>query len=236
MPSDYDGGMKLSWWKWTIVVVVIGTVAWVFVVHNASNGLSTRIGSWAQILAAAGTLGAAALALSTAQENRSQAEKANEALAAATRPRLSLHTAPGMEQIGHLSSGDPVKLVIMNLSPFDAPKIRVNWTTKDGTPRASQIVRLLADPSPSKGLVAEHVSYSDGASTSATLTLGTASEISQAEHQVRLYYASQFGNGGWMQVHKWTTWSISDDPERPMWRSKHTVESPRWMTLSDMDF
>lgn len=218
-----------------MIVVAVGAVSWALVVHNSSNGLSVRIGSWAQLLAALGALGAAALALSTARENRDQTEKANEALAAATRPRLSLHTSPGMDQLGHLDSGHPVKLVIMNLSPFDAPKIRVNWTTSDGTPRASQTVRLLADPSPSKGLVSEHVSYSDGASTSATVTLGAASELDPLKHQVRLYYASQFGNGGWMEVHKWSIWSISDDPERPMWRSKHTVEPPKWMTLSDMD-
>lgn len=162
--------MKLSRLWWAVVVVAVIAATWLVVVHNGSNGFSARVGSWAQLLAAFGTVGAAALALSTARENRSQSEKANEALAAATRPRLSLHTSPGMDQLVHMKPDAPVKLMIMNLSPFDAPKIRVNWMTRDGTPRASQTVRLLADPSPSKGLAAEHVSYSDGASTTATLT------------------------------------------------------------------
>lgn len=234
MPSDYDGRMKLSWWKWTIAVVAIGAVAWVVVVHNASDGLSTRIGSWAQILAAAGTLGAAALALSTAQENRAQAEKANEALAAATRPQLSLHTSPGMDQVVHLNPGAEVKLIIRNLSPFDAPKLRVSWIMKDGTRRTATGERLSADPNPSKGMIGEHVSYSGGSSTTASVTLGTASEINESKTQVTLYYASQFGNGGWMEHHQWDVWSISSDPEKPLRRDKHTVEPPKWMTMREL--
>lgn len=211
-------------------------MTWMLVVHGSSNGLSVRIGSWAQLLAAAGTLGAAALALSTARENRAQAQKANEALAAATRPQLSLHMLPMMSQRVNMESGALVRLSISNLSAFVAPRIRINWTTKDGMPHEAWIDRLLADPNPEKGLIGEHVSYSGGASTSATVELGTTSNLDDQDNRVRLYYSSQFGNGGWMEVHRWEAWNTSDDSEHPHWQHRHTIEAPKWMTLSDMGF
>lgn len=228
--------MKLSWLVWALVVVFGSVVTWMLIVHNSSNGLSVRIGSWAQLLAAAGTLGAAALALSTAKENRAQSQKANEALAAATRPQLSLQMLPMMKQRAYLQPNETVYLSISNLSAFVAPRIRVNWNTQDGMPHEAWIDRLLGDPNPEKGLIGEHVSYSGDASTSATVQLGVASNLDEQDNRVRLYYASQFGNGGWMEVHRWEAWNTSSDPEHPAWQHRHTIEAPKWMTLSEMGF
>lgn len=234
--DDYYCDMKFSWVLWALVVFVGGAVTWALVVHESSNGLSVRIGSWAQLLAAAGTLGAAALALSTARENRAQSQKVNEALAAATRPQLALHMLPMMSQRAHMSPDAKVTLSVSNLSRFDAPRVRVNWTTKDGKNHVAWIDRLLADPSPSKGMISEHVSYSGDASTSAHVRLGIASNLDARDNRVRLYYASQFGNGGWMEVHRWETWKTSDDSNNALWQHRHTVDPPKWMTLSDMGF
>lgn len=228
--------MKLSWALWSLVVLVGGAATWALVVHESSNSLSVRIGSWAQLLAAAGTLGAAALALATARENSAQAERANEALASATRPQLSVHMLPMMSQRAYMNPDAKVALSISNLSKFDAPRIRVNWTTKDGIPHEAWIDHLLADPSPSKGLTSEHVSYSGDKSTSAYVNLGAASALQDRDNRVRLYYVSQFGTGGWMEMHRWETWNTSDDPKNAHWQDTHTVDPPKWMTLGDMGF
>lgn len=228
--------MKFSWVIWALVVLVGGVVTWTLVVHESSSGLSVRIGSWAQLLAAAGTLGAAALALSTARENRTQSQKTNEALAAATRPQLSLHMLPMMSQRAYIKPDAIVTLSISNLSKFDAPRLRVNWTTKDGMPHEAWIENLLADPNPSKGLIGEHVTYSGETRTSAYVKLGEASDLEDRDNRVRLYYASQFGNGGWMEMHRWENWNVSDDPKTAHWQHRHTVDPPKWMTLSDMGF
>ena len=235
--GGYDCAMRLSWLVWALVgAMIFGGLTWIPVVHNSSSDLSVRIGSWAQLLAAAGALGAAALALSTARENRAQTEHANVALASATRPRFSMHLSPGMEHIPRLEPNGPVSVSIMNLSPFDAPRFRVDWHTADGTPCQAWGGPLLADPSPSKGFVSEHVSYIGGHSTAARVALGSACQMGHSKYLIRLYYSSQFGNGGWMEAHHWERWDTSDDPENPFWRSRHTVESPKWMTLSEMGF
>lgn len=236
LPNDYYCVMKFSWPLWSFVIVVGGAATWALVVHESSNSLSVRIGSWAQLLAAAGTLGAAALALSTARENSAQAQRANEALASATRPQFSVHMLPMMSQRAHMDPDAEVALSISNLSKFDAPRIRVNWTTKDGIPHEEWIDRLLADPGPSKGLISEHVSYSGDASTSAYVRLGEASALQDRDNRVRLYYVSQFGTGGWMEMHRWETWNTSDDPNNAHWQDRHTVDPPKWMTLRDMGF
>jgi hypothetical protein len=141
-----------------------------------------------------------------------------------------------MKHIPQLEPDHPVSLSIMNLSPFDAPRVRVNWYTADGAQRQAWGGPLLADPSPSKGFVSERVSYIGGASSAGSVPLGTASQMSHRKYLIRLYYSSQFGNGGWMEAHHWETWDASDDPETPRWESRHTVESPKWMTLSEMGF
>lgn len=211
-------------------------MTYLLVVHNSSNGLSVRIGSWAQLLAALGAVAAAGLALSTAKENREQAENANLALAASTRPLLSLTIYPAPEQLGHCADDQEFTLLITNHSPFDAPRCRVNWSMGDDKPRDAWGDRLFADPDHSKGFFSGGVRYAGDASTSARASLGTAKEWRDGKLEVRLYYASPFANGGWMERHNWNVWNTSDDPEKPHWDSKHTMDTPTWMTLANMGF
>ncbi|MGO2520818.1 MAG: hypothetical protein ACTH8F_11905 [Microbacterium sp.] len=228
--------MKLSWWQWALIALAVGVVGWVLIVHNSSDGLSTRIGSWAQLLAALGTLGAAWLALKTAKENREQAETANRALTAATRPLMSLHLLPQPKSMKHCEPDQPVSLSVSNNSPFDAPKCRVSWTTKHGQAKVEWLDQLSADVDSSVGF-SDGVSHNNGAKSSVYVPLGSLKDWNVDDAQIMFFYASPFHNGGWMEVHRWRTWNTSSDTDMPPhYEQKHTASAPIWMTLGDIGF
>lgn len=228
--------MKLSWWQWGLIALAVGGVGWVFVVDNASIGLSTRIGAWAQLLAAFGTIGAAWLALKTARENREQAKTANRALTAATRPLISLTLLPQPKSMKHCERDQPVSLSVSNNSPFDAPKCRVSWTTKHGQTKVEWLDKLSADVDTSVGF-SDGVSHSGGAKSSASVPLGNLEDWDEDDAQIMFFYASPFHNGGWMELHRWRVWNTTSDPEMPPhYEQKHTASAPVWMTLGDIGF
>lgn len=229
--------MKIPRWAIGLITLGIMAITYFVVVHTGSEGFGTRIGSWAQLLAALATVLAAWLALATARENREQAKIANRALTAATRPRITLSLMPAPKAMKHCAPNQAVSLAISNNSAFDVPKCRVSWTTKSGLAKVVWVDQLSADPDSSTGFISEGVSRAGGAKSSVSVPLGELNDWDVDNAQVMFFYASPFHNGGWMEVHKWPLWNTSSDPATPAhYESRHTVGDPTWMSLSDIGF
>lgn len=223
-------------WKLFTIVLVGSMVAYLWVVQFSSDGYSSRMASWAQLVAAGGSVAAAALAFQTARENRNLAESSNRSLAAATRPRLTLYFAPSPDQFGHCQPNQEVHLSIVNNSSFDAMKCRIEWSTVDGHRKQALVGRLYATPDSSSGSFGESVRYTGEHRTSESVSMGNVTDWPEGEQRVTLYTASTFSVGGWREEHTWNTWQDSDDPENPHWTGEHTVSVAEWLPLSDLGF
>lgn len=100
--------------KWIWPGTAIAVAAFIGIVVIADEDASVRVGAWAQFVATLGTVFAAYLAFRTADANRAQAKEANQALAEATRPQLSLNITPNTYGSGRPDPMTPLTLTISN--------------------------------------------------------------------------------------------------------------------------
>lgn len=228
IPADYACGMSKWIWSGTAIAVA----AFIGIVVIADDDASVRVGAWAQFVATLGTVFAAYLAFRTADSNRAQAKEANQAIAEATRPQLSLNITPNTYGSGRPDPMTPLTLTISNRSKFNVNACRVDWKLPGGTFSRKDLSAIFADANPSSGMFSDHVPYASGLSSHDQVKLGLHHMYSTSVIEVVFYYSSTFSNGEWMEVHYWETRAEHDNPEDPNWRLFHTYDPPKWIPTS----
>ncbi|TSI12617.1 hypothetical protein [Brevibacterium aurantiacum] len=224
--------MKRNWKFWICIGSAIALIALVVIVFMADDSVSVRVGAWAQFVATLGTVFAAALAFRTADANRLQAKDANQAMAVATRPQLSLNVTPKIDGPPLGDKEFDLRLTIINQSQFDVKDGRVEWELKNGVKGEHKFGPIFAAANPESGLVSEHVSYAGDRKSHEYVGLGSQENFTPGTMRVTLYYTSIFSNGEWMEIHYWKTSDINKDSATPHWRMSHTYEPPLWIPAS----
>lgn len=215
---------------WTLGgVAVLALITMVFI---ANDSASVRIGAWAQFAATLGTIFAAYLAFRTADANRAQAKEANQAMAEATRPQLSLVITPNTFGSGRPDPITPITLTISNESKFNVDSFRVDWKLPGGTFSRKELGSIFANANPSSETFSHHVSYASGLKSYERVDLGLHNMYAASVIEVRFHYASTFSNGEWMEVHYWETRDEHNNPDSPNWRLFHTYDPPKWIPSS----
>lgn len=220
----------MSKWIWSGASIAV--VAFIGIVVIADDNASVRVGAWAQFVATLGTVFAAYLAFRTADANRAQAREANQAMAEATRPQLSLNITPNSYGSGRPDPVTPLTLTISNQSKFNADACRVDWKLPHGTFCRKDLGVIFADANPSSGTFSDHVSYTSGLSSHEQVELGLHHKFTSSVIEVVFYYSSTFSNGEWMEVHYFETRDEDDNPEDPNWRLFHTYDPSKWIPTS----
>ncbi|WP_434590812.1 hypothetical protein [Brevibacterium sp. 1718] len=218
--------------KWIWSITAIAFAAFIGIVVVADNDPSVRVGAWAQFVATLGTIFAAYLAFRTADANRAQAKEANQALAEATRPQLSLNITPNTYGSGRPDPMTPLTLTISNRSKFNVNAYRVDWKLPGGTFSRKDLGAIFADANPTTGTFSDHVSYASGLSSHEQVELGLHQMYLNSVIEVVFYYSSTFSNGEWMEVHFWETRDEHDRLTDPNWRLFHTYDPPKWIPTS----
>lgn len=227
--------MKKNLKVWAGIAASVSVAAFVGLVFFAPDGLGVRIGAWAQLTATIGSVLAAALAFFTADANLAQAKESRQAVAEATRPRLSLYVNPrtyGSEKEyteKHKDTKTALQLNIRNQSQFNVEDCRIEWELGRTPKSREEVGPLFADPNPSRGTFSEHVSYSGELRSSAQVTLGVQDMFTESIVRVMLYYTSSFSNGEWVEVHYWKTQNTSENSDSSYWELTHSCDPPVWV-------
>ncbi|RBP68102.1 hypothetical protein DFO66_101329 [Brevibacterium sanguinis] len=220
--------------KWIWIGAAAAIVAFIGIVYLANDSLSVRIGAWAQFIATLGSVFAAFLAFRTADANRKQANEANQAMAEATRPQLSLTVTPNTYGPPQDNSVTGLHLTIANQSKFNVDDCRVYWEMAGGSISRKEIGPIIADGDPSSRGFGDSVAYASGLMSYATVTLGLHEMFKPSTIRVIFYYSSTFSNGEWMETHYWTTRDAIEDPRSSNWKLVHTYDPPKWIPRSLM--
>lgn len=230
MPADYDD--EMGKWIWIWIVVVVAVIAFVVIVVVADDSTSVRVGAWAQFVATLGTVFAAYLAFRTADANRAQAKEANQAMAEATRPEVSLWVTPNTFGSGRPDPVTPLTLTISNESKFNVNASRVGWKLPGGTYSRRDLGPIFASASPPSRTFGYPVTHASGLSSDERIELGLFEMYSAAVVEVIFYYSSTFSGGEWMETHYWENRDEHDNPDSPNWRLFHTYDPPKWIPSS----
>lgn len=227
--ADYDCHMKKKLTIWVWIAAAVAAVAFFVLVPFVDDSLSVRVGAWAQFTATLGTVIAAALAFGTADENRKLAKEANQAMAEATRPQLSLSVTPNSYGPRRDDSITPLTLTIINQSKFNVNDCRVDWELAGGTLSRKEVGAIFADADPSGKEFSEHVAYASGIMSTARVTLGLHDMYAPSTIRVMFYYSSTFSNGEWAEIHYWNTRDRYENSDSQYWELVHTYDPPKWI-------